>query len=45
VPDPDPAPEDVRLDRDIARGQLALIGVEQLEILLQHEDVLGPVPK
>jgi hypothetical protein len=35
----------VRLDRAIARGQLALIGVEQLEILLQHEDVLGPVPK
>ena len=33
---------DVGLDRRIARGQLTLIRVEQLEVLLQHEDVLGP---
>ena len=35
--------EDVGLNRGIARGQLPLIGVVQLEIRLQHEDVLGPV--
>jgi len=34
---------DVGLDRGIARGQLALIGVEEFEILLQDEDVLGAV--
>jgi hypothetical protein len=34
---------DVGLDRCIARGQLALISVEELEVLLQHEDVLGAV--
>ena len=34
---------DVGLDRRIARGELALIRIEQLEVLLQHEDVLGAV--
>ena len=34
---------DVGLDRGIARGQLALIDVEEFEILLQDEDVLGAV--
>src|SRR5207245_8045883 len=35
--------EDVRLNRGIAGGQLMLIGVEEFEVLLEHEDVLGPV--
>jgi hypothetical protein len=33
----------VRLDRGIARHQLPLKGVEEREVLLQHEDVLGTV--
>jgi hypothetical protein len=33
----------VGLDRRVARGQLTLIRVEELEILMEHEDVLGAV--
>ena len=34
---------EVRFDGDIARGELSLIDVEEFEVLLEHEDVFGPV--
>jgi hypothetical protein len=30
---------EVGLDGDVTRGELSLIGVEELEVLLEHEDV------
>ena len=33
----------VGLDRRVTRGHLALIGVEEFEVLAQYEEVLGAV--
>lgn len=33
----------MRFDRLVARGKMLSIGVKELEVLLQHEDVLGPI--